>query len=94
MTPRPPGGVQSPSPRTRVESLTTPIRLLLLDRAKEALSNPGYSSAPLRFEVPGMNHSWLPRMAVETRETPGVYQTLNQLKPYSPALGTVIILPP
>jgi len=86
--------VQSPSPRTRVESLTTPTRLLLLDREKDASANPGSSSGAARFDTPGTNHSWLPRMAVETRETPGVYQTLNQLKPYSPALGTVIILPP
>jgi len=33
------------------------------------------------------------RMVVETFDTPGVYQTLNQLKPYKPALGTVIIFP-
>ena len=35
MTPRPPGGVQSPSPRTRVESLTTATRLPLLVSSKE-----------------------------------------------------------
>ena len=38
--------------------------------------------------------SFWSRMVVEMDETPGVYQTPNQPKPYSPALGTVIILPP
>ncbi len=61
MTPRPPEGVQSPSPSTRVESETTATRLPRLVRSKEV--------------------SLLSRMVVETLETPGVYQTLNQLKP-------------
>ena len=74
MTPRPPGGVQSPSPRTRVESETTPTRLPRLDRAKD--------------------RSLSSRMPVDTAETPGVYQTLNQLKPHRPHIGTVCILPP
>ena len=74
MTPRPPGGVQSPSPRTRVESETIATRFPRFDRAKE--------------------RSLSSRIVVETCDTPGVYQTLNQLKPQSPHLGTVCILPP
>ena len=35
MTPRPPLGVQSPSPSTRVESETTATRLLRLESWKE-----------------------------------------------------------
>ena len=34
------------------------------------------------------------RIVVEIFDTPGVYHTLNQLKPKTPALGTVCILPP
>ena len=74
ITPRPPGGVQSPSPRTRVESETIATTLPRFDMEKEA--------------------SLSSRIAVDTAETPGVYQTLNQLKPQSPHLGTVCILPP
>lgn len=74
MTPRPPGGETSPSPRTRVLSLTTATRFPRLLSTSDA--------------------SWLSRMAVDTRETPGVYHALNQLNPNSPALGTVCIFPP
>ena len=34
------------------------------------------------------------RIEVDTRDTPGVYQTLNQLNPGIGALGRVCILPP
>ncbi len=61
MTPRPPLGVQSPSPSTRVESEMTATRLLRFDRLYE--------------------RRLLSRMAVETADTPGVYQTPNQPKP-------------
>ena len=74
MTPRPPGGVQSPSPKTRVESDTTATRFPRLERAKDA--------------------SLSSRIVVETFDTPGVYQTLNQFRPYTPHLGTVCIFPP
>ena len=74
ITPKPPGGVQSPSPNTRVLSLTTAtIWALLLNRKEVSLSS---------------------RMVVETADTPGVYHTLNQLKPYTGAFGKVCILPP
>ena len=36
ITPKPPGGVQSPSPKTRVESLTTATRFPLFEREKDA----------------------------------------------------------
>ncbi len=34
------------------------------------------------------------RIAVEIAEMPGVYQTPNHPKPYTPAFGIVIIFPP
>ncbi len=73
ITPKPPEGPQSPSPRTLVLSLTTATRLPRLLSSQEL--------------------SWLSRMVVDTAETPGVYQTLNQLNPQMPALGRVCILP-
>ncbi len=69
MTPNPPEGVQSPSPKTLVESLTTATKFPRLDRSNEA--------------------SLSSRIIVDIFETPGVYHTLNQLKPKTPAFGMV-----
>ncbi|OQC43259.1 MAG: hypothetical protein BWX61_01274 [Bacteroidetes bacterium ADurb.Bin035] len=73
ITPNPPGGVTSPSPSTRVESLTTATILPRLLNSKDS--------------------SLLSLMRVLTALTPGVYHTLNQLKPGLGTLGTICILP-
>ena len=73
MTPKPPGGVQSPSPSTRVESETMATVLPRLVSSKDS--------------------SLSSRIAVDTRETPGVYQTPNHWLPKTPQLGMMRVFP-